>query len=176
MAKHVGYWTDLTEMPAEGPFVVGLAPFGDFPRIEHANGPTGVGCPQMLGVRMYRYMERHCIPRGEEGADWLNKLWHEGALQWDGHAIVPKELEDFVPADLDQYVSFGDLARDRILQQCQYASRLIGKLGYGLRWWSSGPGYHSIMIHQGDTDECFRRWRDYYVSNGIKDAKEYGNG
>lgn len=166
MAKHVGFFTDLTEMPEDGPFVVGW--LGDSPRIEHVQRPDGSGCPQVLSGRLYRYIERHCIPRGDEGADWLNRLWHAGEFEWVDGRILPKEPEDYQPADLDQYVSFGDIARGRCGVQCQYASRLIGKLGTGLRWWSMGSSYHDILIHRDDVDECVRRWRHYYVSNGIR--------
>lgn len=64
------------------------------------------------------------------------------------------------------YVSFGDVARGQLGEQCQYASRYIqGKLGYeclgdGLRFQNLNTGnYHEIQIHQDDVAEFVRRYK-----------------
>lgn len=91
-ARHVGYWEDLKEMPEEGPFVVCGGPVGaSVPRIEHARGPEGVGSPVMLDMSVYKFMERHKIPRGYAGASKLNELYRQGCFRWEGLALLPVE-------------------------------------------------------------------------------------
>lgn len=90
-AKRIDYWTDLEEMPEEGPFVVCGGPIGaSTPRIEQAPGPSGRGCPVALHKAMRSYMEEHKIPRGLAGASLLNEHYREGRFQWDGVSLVPK--------------------------------------------------------------------------------------
>jgi hypothetical protein len=89
-APIVDYWRDLSEMPKNGPFLCTGAPLGGGPlRIEHARGPTGVGCPQVPCPELRAFMTARGIPRGLEGATMLNKLFAEGELVWDGVAIKP---------------------------------------------------------------------------------------
>lgn len=66
------------------------------------------------------------------------------------------------------YVNFGDIARGRLEQQCQYASRYIwGEIpGYpnlsnGLRFLGSAEDYHSIEIHNDDVGEFIRRYKEF---------------
>ena len=93
MAKVVGYWTDLKEMPEDGPFIVCGGPVGaSVPRVEHARGPSGIGCPVTFDFRMYKYIEENDLPnRGHECADKLNALYHSGEFEWEGNNLVPKE-------------------------------------------------------------------------------------
>lgn len=69
-------------------------------------------------------------------------------------------------ADLsDDYVSFGDVARKQLNEQCQYASRYItGKngvpaLGTDLRFKNlDTDSYHDILIHIGDVATFVNRY------------------
>ncbi len=67
-------------------------------------------------------------------------------------------------AQTEGFVNFGDIARARLRQQCQYASRYVdGKiqgypnLGEGLRFRGTPADYHSLEIHQDDVEEFVRR-------------------
>lgn len=163
---HIDQFADLTKMPAAGPFLVTWA--FNCPRIEHAPGPARVGCPRVPCPRLNQYRERHCIPRGDDGARWLNKLWAQGAFEWNDDEIVPKEPEDYVPEGLSSYVLFSDIARDRIDVPSRYSRQLIGKLGFGLRWWNTASSSETIMIHPSDVEECVRLWRLHYTTTGLK--------
>lgn len=63
--------------------------------------------------------------------------------------------EDNTPLD-GNYIIFGDLAREKLGMQCQYASRYVdGRLGYknlgdGLRFIGDPKDYHTLKIHQDD--------------------------
>lgn len=73
----------------------------------------------------------------------------------------------------DNYVSFGDIARSRLGQQCQYASRYIdgamegwANLGEGLRFTGFDRNgninnYHAMKIHRDDIEEFVRRWQEH---------------
>ena len=104
------------------------------------------------------------------------------AVQVDGDSVVEQtQGEDFSLAVLCDIIhpefndggfsGFGDFARSRLKQQCQYASRYIDgrlegypALGEGLRF-NNGKGYngrvrelnagdyHSVRIHRDDMDE-----------------------
>ena len=89
-AKRIGYWDDLKGTPDEGPFIVCGGPVGaNVPRIEHARGPEGIGCPVVLEPEMYAYIERNGIPRGHEGACRLNELYRAGAFVWSDLCLRP---------------------------------------------------------------------------------------
>jgi hypothetical protein len=82
---------------------------------------------------------------------------------------------------VEEYVNFGDVARSRLLMQCQYASRYTGAVkgdgtidpeywkeidgspcfGVGLRFRGSTKGYHSMEIHKDDVEEFVRRVAEY---------------
>jgi hypothetical protein len=76
------------------------------------------------------------------------------------------------------FVDFGDVARDRCNQQCQYASRYINingkntdrgypQLGLGLRFENLDTGcYHDILIHADDVEEFVRRYKDHRAKTG----------
>lgn len=67
------------------------------------------------------------------------------------------------------YINFGDVARSRLNQQCQYASRYINgeiegypNLGKGLRFVGDPQiDYHSVYIHKDDVEEFIVRYEDY---------------
>jgi len=68
------------------------------------------------------------------------------------------------------FVPFGDVARQQIGMQCQYASGYIlgegrcPNLGDGLRfknWPNTSGDYHSIEIHQDDVEEFVRRVKEH---------------
>lgn len=68
---------------------------------------------------------------------------------------------------MQEYVKFGDVARDQCGQQCQYASRYVDgrhgspNLGEGLRFKGDPADYHFLMIHKDDVDEFVRRYHAY---------------
>ena len=68
-------------------------------------------------------------------------------------------------ADNTDYIPFGDVARDRCEQQCQYAARyLAGEHGYpdlgsDLRWAGDTADYHFLTIHPEDATTFVRRYR-----------------
>lgn len=99
----------------------------------------------------------------------------DGAILCD---IIHPEFND------DGYSGFGDFARSRLGQQCQYASRYIDgrlegypALGEGLRFNNGKPygkvreldasDYHSVRIHRDDMDEFERRYKEYRSDNGF---------
>lgn len=76
---------------------------------------------------------------------------------------------------MEEYVSFGDVARDRCQVQCQYASRyLLGlneypNFGEGLRWTGERWNYHSLRLHRDDVEIFVSRLNkhlDRWESNG----------
>lgn len=82
---------------------------------------------------------------------------------------------DHVPSDELDYVSFGDIVRSRLGQQCQYASRYINgtlpgypNLGKNLRFKGEPENYHSVKIHKDDVEEFISRVEVYHdlVSKG----------
>jgi hypothetical protein len=76
------------------------------------------------------------------------------------------------------WLSFGDVARGRLDQQCQYASRMIdGRhgspcLGEGLRFQdrTGGPvdvsDYHDIRIHRDDVERFVERVKAWRAETG----------
>jgi hypothetical protein len=77
------------------------------------------------------------------------------------------------PEDTAPYVPFGDVARQRLHEQCQYASRYLEgelgdpDLGSDLRWYGDTADYHGLQIHQDDVEEFVRRVRDYRRAHHI---------
>lgn len=71
------------------------------------------------------------------------------------------------PADTTDYIEFGDVARDRCGQQCQYAARnLAGEhgsadIGSDLRWYGNTADYHYLMIHKDDADVFVTRYKEF---------------
>ena len=68
----------------------------------------------------------------------------------------------------DDYVNFGEFARNVLGQQCQYASRYVcGKhgdpnLGIGLRFKNVDTGcYHDIEIHKDDIKTFEERYKKH---------------
>ena len=66
------------------------------------------------------------------------------------------------------YVDFGDIARGRLGEQCQYGSRYIegGLAGYpslgdGLRFMGNQANYHSWKIHKDDVEEFVQRVKNH---------------
>lgn len=61
------------------------------------------------------------------------------------------------------FIRFGEIARSRLNQQSQYASRYIdGRNGYpnlgeGLRFQGESHDYHSVEIHKDDVDKFVNR-------------------
>lgn len=73
------------------------------------------------------------------------------------------------------YVDFGNMARERLGIQCQYASRYVDgripgwpNLGKGLRFQGSPTDYHFLKIHQDDVEEFVRRYRAHI---GLEEAE-----
>lgn len=73
-----------------------------------------------------------------------------------------------------EWVNFGDIARRRCREQCQYASRAIdGRHGYpnigeGLRFRDSlgrelnVSNYHFVEIHRDDVETFVQRWEAHH--------------
>jgi hypothetical protein len=72
------------------------------------------------------------------------------------------------------YVSFGDVARTQLLQQCQYASRYHGgfhgypNLTQGLRIKGCLAEYYSMEIHKDDVDEFVKRVKNYRKESDVE--------
>ena len=70
------------------------------------------------------------------------------------------------------YVSFGDVARNRCGEQCQYVSRLVNgrhgnpELGIGLRFLGDPSDYHFLLIHKDDVETFVGRVKTFYRSIG----------
>lgn len=79
------------------------------------------------------------------------------------------------------YAEFGDVARGRCEQQCQYASRYINidgrwsergypQLGLGLRFLDLDTcSYHDILIHKDDVETFVFRYKAYQnmINGGV---------
>ena len=61
--------------------------------------------------------------------------------------------------DDTDFVSFGDVARGRIGQQCQYAVRYLEDrdLSIGIRWTGDPADYHFVKIHKDDVELFVQR-------------------
>ena len=64
----------------------------------------------------------------------------------------------------NEFINFGDVVREKVGMQCQYASMYIDgicereNLGVGLRFRNlNHDNYHIIEIHRDDVDEFVRR-------------------
>ncbi len=72
--------------------------------------------------------------------------------------------------DDKDFVNFGDVARNRLHQQCQYCSKYVdGKipgypnLGKGLRFKGEEYDYHMLLIHKDDVEEFVNRVEKFRV-------------
>ena len=77
------------------------------------------------------------------------------------------------------FVSFGDVAREQLGQQCQYASRYTGtsssswqehgypNLGQGLRFQGSSDDYHFLEIHKDDVTTFVQRYKEHRAKLGL---------
>jgi hypothetical protein len=76
-------------------------------------------------------------------------------------------------ANMDDFVSFGDVARDQIGEQCQYISRYVNgqpgrpNLGEGLRIAGDPFDYHFLKIHKDDVAEFVDRVKQHRTNMGI---------
>lgn len=75
--------------------------------------------------------------------------------------------------DKDGMVEFGEVARNVLHQQCQYASYYVSGL-HGtpiltadLRIDGNAGDYHSLRIHQDDVITFVRRVNDYRTERGL---------
>lgn len=70
------------------------------------------------------------------------------------------------------YISFGDVARDRCGMQCQYASRYLtgaggrAKIDPSIRYRGRESSYHSLEIHREDADRFVEKLRDFRIKHG----------
>lgn len=66
-----------------------------------------------------------------------------------------------------RFVSFGDVARDQLGMQCQYAARYVGgrhgatNLSEHLRIVGRPEDYHDLRIHEADIAEFVHRVREH---------------
>ncbi len=76
--------------------------------------------------------------------------------------------------NLKKYISFGDVARGRLHEQSQYASRYVDgrhgdpNLGTGLRFSGDPKDYHFLKIHQDDVEEFVRRVEAHRKERGLE--------
>lgn len=70
------------------------------------------------------------------------------------------------------HVEFGDVARDQMKMQCQYAVRFLLKmkdhpyLGEGLRTSGDSGSYHFVTIHKDDVKTFIERHQAYKKARG----------
>lgn len=60
---------------------------------------------------------------------------------------------------MDSFVSFGNVARQRLGMQCQYARHYLTDptVNQGVRWEGELDNYHGLTIHQDDVDTFVTR-------------------
>lgn len=71
------------------------------------------------------------------------------------------------------FVPFGDVARNRIGMQCQYASRYLNPkeypdISHDTRWKGDIANYHEIYIHKDDVESFVSRVLKYLHDNHIR--------
>lgn len=74
--------------------------------------------------------------------------------------------------DTKVYVKFGDVARNRIGMQCQYARDYLDitehpTLAEGIRWRGDLTDYHFLEIHEDDVDLFVNRVQTWRRAKGI---------
>ena len=67
------------------------------------------------------------------------------------------------------YVQFGDVARDRLGMQCQYARHylLMPDINQGIRWQGKIEEYHHLTIHLDDVETFVQRALAWRRAKGI---------
>ena len=75
--------------------------------------------------------------------------------------------------EAQKYVSFGDIAREQMDMQCQYAVRYLFPnqdrpyLGEAIRTTGTIMEYHGVKIHRDDIAEFLRRFQAYKIENHL---------
>ncbi len=69
---------------------------------------------------------------------------------------------------MDEYIDFGDVARNQMGQQCQYAARNLRDpvLSEGVRWKGRVEDYHGLTIHRDDVATFVARVQAWRVATG----------
>jgi hypothetical protein len=69
----------------------------------------------------------------------------------------------------NNYVDFGDVARERLGMQAQYARQYLTdpELGKGIRWQGRIEDYHGLTIHKDDVKTFVERTQAWRRSQGI---------
>ncbi len=89
-------------------------------------------------------------------------------------------FDGIVPTKSD-YLNLGDVARNHMRQQCQYACHyaegLFGKpnLGKGLRFRGNTDNYHEMEIHRDDAPEFVARYFTYLAAESGMSLDRYLN-
>ena len=85
----------------------------------------------------------------------------------------PEKKTPKFETDNNGFVVFGNVAREVLNQQAQYASRYINgskgeypNLGEGLRFEGDPEDYHDVKIHNEDVEEFVKRVKEYKKSTG----------
>lgn len=67
------------------------------------------------------------------------------------------------------YVPFGDVARQRLGMQCQYARHYLidPELSQGIRWQGNIEDYHGLTIHKDDVETFVERALAWRRARGI---------
>ncbi len=69
----------------------------------------------------------------------------------------------------ENFVSFGDVARKRLGEQCQYARHFLAdtNLSEGIRWQGRIEDYHGLTIHKDDVETFVTRVQAWRRAKGI---------
>lgn len=96
----------------------------------------------------------------------------EGLYKQENFEITKEPTTD---ADLDptDYVSLGDVCRNRLGMQCQYGSRYANDICKDLRITGTTADYHSMTIHKDDVDHYVGRALKYRYQQGIISESEF---
>ena len=84
--------------------------------------------------------------------------------------------EIHLDGDPDEFINFGDIARQYLNQQCQYASWYVGgfrntpDLSGGLKFEGDPDEYHSLKIRRGDVAEFINRVQEYRRQSGLGES------
>ncbi len=126
-------------------------------------GYSGNGCgPDRAGHSEMDYLNASTEAyrqHNESGDDYDFEddcsIYFDVAREWCTRAL----------GDLPNYVSFGDISRNQMGEQCQYGSRYITgmdgypQIGAGLRFRNLTENYHKILVHRDDVEEMLVHYR-----------------
>jgi len=86
--------------------------------------------------------------------------------------MIGFDISGSIPGD---WISLGDVCRNRLGMQCQYGSRYANDICKDLRIIGTTADYHSMQIHREDVDEYVGRVLRFRYDNGIISKGEFEN-